>query len=35
VPQLKFVYDDSIESGIRISKLIDEALASDKQHPHD
>ena len=33
VPQLKFVYDDSIESGIRMSKLIDEAVASDKQHP--
>jgi ribosome-binding factor A len=29
VPQLKFVYDDSIESGIRMSKLIDEAVASD------
>jgi ribosome-binding factor A len=33
VPQLKFVYDDSIESGIRMAKLIDEAVASDKQHP--
>jgi ribosome-binding factor A len=35
VPQLKFVYDDSIESGIRMAKLIDEAVASDKQHPSD
>jgi ribosome-binding factor A len=35
VPELRFVYDDSIESGIRMSKLIDEAVASDKQHPHD
>ena len=35
VPELRFVYDDSIESGIRMSKLIDEAIASDKQHPHD
>jgi ribosome-binding factor A len=32
VPQLRFVYDDSIESGLRMSKLIDEAVASDKQH---
>jgi ribosome-binding factor A len=31
VPQLKFVYDDSIESGIRMSKLIDEAVASDRK----
>ena len=35
VPELRFVYDDSIESGIRMSKLIDEAIAADKQHPHD
>ena len=33
VPQLQFVYDDSIESGIRMSQLIDEAIAADKQHP--
>ena len=35
VPELRFVYDDSIESGMRMSKLIDEAVASDKQHPQD
>ena len=35
VPQLSFVYDDSIESGIRMSQLIDEAIAADKQHPKD
>jgi ribosome-binding factor A len=35
VPQLHFVYDDSIESGIRMSQLIDEAIAADKQHPQD
>ena len=29
VPQLHFAYDDSIESGIRLAKLIDEAVASD------
>src|SRR5450432_2063338 len=27
VPQLHFVYDDSIESGLRLSKLIDDAVA--------
>jgi ribosome-binding factor A len=35
VPQLKFVYDDSIESGMRLSSLIDAALAEDAKHPHD
>jgi ribosome-binding factor A len=32
VPQLHFVYDDSIESGLRLSKLIDDALAEDRKH---
>lgn len=31
VPQLQFVYDDSIESGIRMSRLIDEAIAEDRK----
>lgn len=31
VPQLHFRYDDSIESGMRLSSLIDEAVASDKK----
>ena len=35
VPQLGFVYDDSIESGIALSRLIDEAVAEDAKHPHD
>jgi ribosome-binding factor A len=35
VPQLAFVYDDSIESGIALSRLIDEAVAEDAKHPHD
>jgi ribosome-binding factor A len=35
VPELRFVYDDSIESGMRMSKLIDEAIAADKEHPQD
>ncbi|MEP6701522.1 MAG: 30S ribosome-binding factor RbfA [Betaproteobacteria bacterium] len=33
VPQLHFKYDDSIESGMRLSNLIDEAVASDKKPP--
>jgi ribosome-binding factor A len=35
VPQLHFAYDDSIESGMRMSQLIDEAIAEDKKHPAD
>ncbi len=27
----RFVYDDSIECGMRLSKLIDEAVAADKK----
>jgi len=29
IPELAFVYDDSVESGIRLTHLIDEAVASD------
>jgi len=32
VPQLHFVYDDSIESGLELGRLIDEAVASDRKH---
>ena len=32
VPELRFYYDDSIESGIKLSLLIDEALAEDRKH---
>jgi ribosome-binding factor A len=32
VPELRFYYDDSIESGIKLSQLIDEALAEDRKH---
>lgn len=32
VPQLSFVYDDSIESGMHLSKLIDEAVAADRKN---
>ena len=35
VPQLHFAYDDTIESGMRMSRLIDLAIAEDKKHPAD
>ena len=31
VPQLHFTYDDSIESGMRLSQLIDQAVAADRK----
>jgi len=31
MPQLHFVYDVSVERGTRLSKLIDQAVASDRQ----
>jgi len=31
VPQLAFVYDDSIESGLELSQLIDRAVAEDRK----
>jgi ribosome-binding factor A len=31
VPQLHFAYDDSIESGLRLSQLIDAAVAADRK----
>jgi ribosome-binding factor A len=31
VPQLHFAYDDSIESGLRLSQLIDDAIAADRK----
>jgi ribosome-binding factor A len=33
VPQLHFTYDDSIESGMKLSQLIDDAIAEDRKHP--
>lgn len=30
VPDLRFVYDNSVEGGMRLSQLIDEAVASDR-----
>ena len=31
VPQLHFAYDESIERGMRLSQLIDEAVAADRK----
>ncbi|MBK7491675.1 MAG: 30S ribosome-binding factor RbfA [Nitrosomonas sp.] len=33
-PQLHFVFDASVERGVRLSKLIDEAIAQDKATHH-
>jgi ribosome-binding factor A len=35
VPQLAFVYDDTIESGMRLTRLIDDAIAEDRKHPRE
>jgi len=32
VPQLHFAYDDTIETGMRLTQLIDEAVAEDRKH---
>ncbi len=31
VPQLHFIYDESVEQGIRLSQLIDKAVKQDEQ----
>jgi ribosome-binding factor A len=31
VPQLHFAYDDSIEAGLRLARLIDEAVAGERK----
>jgi ribosome-binding factor A len=33
VPELHFAYDESVERGVRLSKLIDEAVAPPKAPP--
>jgi ribosome-binding factor A len=35
VPQLSFVYDESVEQGMHLSQLIDQAIAEDAKHPKD
>jgi len=32
IPELRFVYDASVERGVRLSRLIDEALDADQKH---
>ena len=32
IPELHFKYDASVEQGVRLSKLIDEAVDSDQKH---
>jgi ribosome-binding factor A len=33
IPQLHFAYDTSVERGARLSQLIDDAIASDRNFP--
>lgn len=35
VPQLTFAYDESVEQGMHLSQLIDQAIAEDAKHPKD
>jgi ribosome-binding factor A len=35
VPQLSFAYDESVERGMHLSQLIDQAIAEDATHPKD
>ncbi len=35
VPELHFVHDESVERGVRLSRLIDEAVESDRAHDLD
>lgn len=34
-PRLKFIFDESVERGRKLSSLIDEAVAQDAKHEHD
>ena len=33
-PRLKFIFDESVERGRKLSSLIDEAVAQDAKHDH-
>ena len=35
VPQLQFVYDSSVERGVALSRLIDEAVGGNKRTPEE
>lgn len=34
-PRLRFIYDETIENGRKLSALIDEAIAQDASHPQE
>lgn len=35
VPELHFLYDESVEKGVALSSLIDRAIAEDRDHKRD
>ncbi len=35
IPELRFYYDESVMRGAHLTSLIDQAIAEDKEHPHD
>lgn len=35
MPRLIFKFDESVERGARLSRLIDQVIAQDRAHPHD
>ena len=35
IPELRFYYDESVVRGAHLTSLIDQAIAEDKEHPHD
>jgi len=35
IPELRFYYDESVARGAHLTSLIDQAIAEDKEHPHD
>ncbi len=35
MPQLHFIHDESIERGMQLDRLIDQAVAEDARHPRD
>ncbi|HCX34365.1 MAG TPA: 30S ribosome-binding factor RbfA [Rhodocyclaceae bacterium] len=34
LPELHFAHDESVERGVRLSRLIDEAVSADRKHEH-
>ncbi|MEW6313849.1 MAG: 30S ribosome-binding factor RbfA [Pseudomonadota bacterium] len=35
IPQLHFVHDESVERGVNLSRLIDDAVQADSRFPHE